>query len=476
MHMAAEADEIFSSIALPSGRILSNRLVKVALYEHLAKLHGGPPNNWHSTLYSNWANHDWGMIITGNVQVSPHHLSLARDLVIPAELSVESVRPFKELAAAMHGARKEKDQPVAIMQLSHAGRQSPNILGGRFPFFRPLAPSNIRLGSSLKNNNFLSDLIHRIMFQVPRDMSPADIDEVVESFVRGARLASQAGYDGVELHVAHGYLLAQFISSKCNTRIDEYSCSPDNALRLLRRIVHAIRAAVASEFILGVKINSADYADSNESPALEHILSIASWGTIDFIEISGGDYEKPDFLTTAPSASSRQAIFAKFSNSTLRALELTPRAPLVLLTGGLISPAHLRAALTSRDAHLLGIGRSAILHPDLPHLLKQPHDPEAPFARPPDLRVAGAWILGRLPRIKLLGAGVTMAWYIVQLRRLAITPPGAPLPRPSYNLGGLGSILWMWVWFGPDFGSGHLLCLTLMLAVVLGSTSRLLFV
>jgi 2,4-dienoyl-CoA reductase-like NADH-dependent reductase (Old Yellow Enzyme family) len=224
MHMAAEADEIFSSIALPSGRILSNRLVKVAmlvkiyesrwisrpnlhqvaLYEHLAKLHGGPPNNWHRTLYSNWANHDWGMIITGNVQVSPHHLSLARDLVIPAELSIESVRPFKELAAAMHGARKEKDRPVAIMQLSHAGRQSPNILGGRFPFFRPLAPSNIRLGSSLKNNNFLSDLIHRIMFQVPRDMSPADIDEVVESFVRGARLASQAGYDGVELHVAHG--------------------------------------------------------------------------------------------------------------------------------------------------------------------------------------------------------------------------------------------------------------------------------
>jgi 2,4-dienoyl-CoA reductase-like NADH-dependent reductase (Old Yellow Enzyme family) len=165
-------------------------------------------------LYSKWSAYDWGMIFTGNVQVSPQHLCLARDLVLPREISEENLKPFRELAAAMHGEREER--PMAIMQLSHAGRQSPNIVGGRFPFVPPLGPSSIRLGSSLKHDGSLSDLLHRIMFQIPRSMSLDDIDEVVSAFVSGARLAFQTGYDGVEFHVAHGcefmHLSASFIS------------------------------------------------------------------------------------------------------------------------------------------------------------------------------------------------------------------------------------------------------------------------
>ncbi|KAJ6524319.1 hypothetical protein B0H19DRAFT_1042921 [Mycena capillaripes] len=451
---------IFAPVVLPSsGRVLRNRLVKVALYEHLAGLLGGSPNEFHLQLYSKWSMYDWGMIFTGNVQVSPQHRSLARDLVLPRELSEKNLKPFRELAAAMHGWREEK--PLAIMQLNHAGRQSPNILGGRFPFAPPLGPSSIRVGSSLHNQGVLSDLLHRLMFQVPRAMSLLDIDEVVGAFVRGARLAAQTGYDGAQLHVAHGYLLAQFISPKSNTRVDEYSCTPSNALRLLHRIVTETRAVVPSNFVLGIKINSADYAESytaghvSASPVLDHILTIASWGSVDFIEISGGDYEKPDFMMNDPSSvTSRQAIFADFAHRALRAVASIPGAPLILLTGGLTTPAHLHGALSCEHAHLLGIGRAAILRPDLPRLLTQVQpDSNAPFAPAPDQRLGERQmrILQRLPRVKLLGAGAAMAWYVVELRRLA--QPGPFVQKPNYSLGSLGGVLWVWAWFGPEIAA-----------------------
>ncbi|KAJ7021686.1 hypothetical protein C8F04DRAFT_1013071 [Mycena alexandri] len=456
--MANEGDPIFSPISLPaSGRKVRNRLVKVSLYEHLATLFGGPPNGYHFQLYSKWSAYDWGMIFTGNIQVSPQHLCLARDLVLPNGLPEQSLRTFRELASAMHGEREQ--QPLAIMQLSHAGRQSPIILGGRFPFTPPLGPSTIRLGSSLKHKGILSDLLHRIMFQIPRSMSLADIDDVVNGFVRGARLAAQTGYDGVELHAAHGYLLAQFMSLKSNQRTDEYSCTPSNALRLLHRIVLDIRAAVPSDFILGLKLNAADYTDSGEvTRALDHVRTIAEWKMVDFIEISGGDYEKPDFLTHSASPSVRQTLFAEFSLQALGAVESIPQGPLILLTGGLTTPAQLHGELTSGHAHLLGLGRSAVLCPDLPARLKQERtaDPRMPFSQQPDLRVgddAWHWILARLPRINLLGAGVAMAWYVVALRRL--TTPGSLLRRPDYTVRGMGGIVWMWAWFGPEVSRFH---------------------
>ncbi|KAJ7355766.1 hypothetical protein DFH08DRAFT_507803 [Mycena albidolilacea] len=468
--MPDNENAIFSPAVLPSGRILHNRLVKVALYEHLAALFDGRPNRFHSELYSKWSTYDWGMIITGNVQVSPQHLCLARDLILPRELSEPNVRPFRNLAAAIHGQRAEK--PLAIMQLNHSGRQSPNILGGRRPFASPLGPSSIRLGASLKQSGILSDLMHRLMFQVPRSMSLAEIDDVVAAFVRGAELAAQTGFDGVELHAAHGYLLAQFISPKSNARTDDYSCSLGNALRLLHRIVTETRAAVPGDFVLGIKINSADYAESytagDVSPALDHIRTIASWGLVDFIEISGGDYEKPDFLTYTSSPSSRQGLFADFAHHALRAVAVFPRAPLILLTGGLATPAQLRTALSSRHAHLLGLGRSAILRPDLPQLLTHipPDSQQLPFAAAPDLGVGvggggGSWTrrqvafaIEYLPRIKLLGAGAAMAWYVVALRRLAVANAGAGsvmrTPAPDYSIGALGGVWWMWAWFGPE--------------------------
>jgi len=170
------------------------------MYEHLATLLGGPPNEYHFSLYSKWAQSNWGMIISGNVQVSSTHLSLGRDIILPDRISEDSFGPFKELASSMFAPTKTKG--LAIMQLSHAGRQSPNFIGGRYPFQPPSGPSPISVRP--RGQGVLSDLIHAVAFQMPCEMSGEEIRDVVSAFVKGAVVAVESGFDGVELHAAHG--------------------------------------------------------------------------------------------------------------------------------------------------------------------------------------------------------------------------------------------------------------------------------
>jgi len=179
------------------------------MYEHLSRFLGGPPNDYHLALYTSWSRYDWGMIVTGNVQVSGSHLTLGRDLAVPDQLNDTSLKPFKNLASATKGPN---GYTLAIMQLSHAGRQSPNLLGGRYPFMPPSAPSPISVGLRTAGHNFVTAVIQGLLFQTPKELSIAEIDGVVERFVKGARLAHLSGFDGIELHVAHGCTYSKSIS------------------------------------------------------------------------------------------------------------------------------------------------------------------------------------------------------------------------------------------------------------------------
>jgi 2,4-dienoyl-CoA reductase-like NADH-dependent reductase (Old Yellow Enzyme family) len=186
------------------------------MYEHLASFLGGPPNEYHFRLYSEWAKYDWGMVVTGNVQTTPDHLTLGRDNVLPSTTVADEnlLVPFQKLAQSIHGlyphpspepGRRKPNKTLAIMQLNHPGRQSSNFIGGRLPFHPPLAPSSIPLqvGYGIKSS-LTSRLINFIMFQTPRTMSHGDIQQFVKRFIDGAVTAHRAGFDGVQLHVAHG--------------------------------------------------------------------------------------------------------------------------------------------------------------------------------------------------------------------------------------------------------------------------------
>ena len=182
------------------------------MYEHLASFGGGPPNSYHLNLYSQWAKNDWGMIITGNVMIFDDHLTLGRDLILPPSLTIDSENAlaFKRLADAIHGINSDNgehqrgniNETLAIMQLNHGGRQSANFVGGRSPFQKPLAPSPIQLTPG--DSSLLSRVLNGALFQIPKTMSQSDINEVIDRFVEGAIFAYKCGFDGVQLHAAHG--------------------------------------------------------------------------------------------------------------------------------------------------------------------------------------------------------------------------------------------------------------------------------
>src|SRR5882724_9803280 len=174
------------------------------MYEHLSTFSGGPPNPYHLALYSRWAQGGWGMIITGNCLISASHLTLGRDMLLHLPDSDRDLNAFRALSAAMHSRGLSDSESVtrtlAIIQLNHAGRQSPRFLGGRLGTFRkPLGPSSRRVGDDNKEG-WLARIAYNVMFQTPRAISSREIEELIDRFASAAKFASQTGFDGVQLH------------------------------------------------------------------------------------------------------------------------------------------------------------------------------------------------------------------------------------------------------------------------------------
>jgi len=199
---------------------------------------------------------------------------------------------------------------------------------------------------------------------------------------------------------------------------------------------------------------------------LKHFLEVASWGSVDFIEISGGDYENPEFMDNLRPSSGRQALFSSFSHRAMDALTSLPpetqrTAPLVLLTGGLKTPSQCASVLENGHAHLLGIGRSSIVCPDFPHrvlgsIRDDTSDPTFDIPRPILNEAPGTLHLrssvldrtwGHVSHLvgfpKLIGAGMEMAWYTVMMRRIAAGQ------RVDLHVGGVGAVMRMWLWKAP---------------------------
>ena len=176
------------------------------MYEHAANFRGGPPNATHIEVYKNWGKGRWGLVLTGNVQVDRSHLTVGRDMVMPDVFNVTTLQPFKDLAEAIHGGPDgvvdSSRRTLAIMQLSHSGRQASNWISGRFPWNPPLAPSSVRLRA--REEGFFPKLLYHFLFSIPRKMIIPEIDHLVERFVLSAKAAHEAGFEGVELHAGHG--------------------------------------------------------------------------------------------------------------------------------------------------------------------------------------------------------------------------------------------------------------------------------
>ncbi len=333
--------KLVDPLTLPCGARLSNRVAKAAITEGLADALGWPTAEM-DRLYQGWSEGGFGLMITGNIIVDGDHLERPGNIVLDREPSAEQMSRLRSWTgiATAKGAH-------LWAQLSHSGRQTPNTVNSH-----PLSSSAIPVG------------LPGGLFGSPQAMVSAEIDLVIKRFAAAARNCKAAGFTGVQIHAAHGYLLSCFLSPRANTRTDEWGGSLENRSRLLMAVVRAVREAVGRGFPVGVKLNSADFQKGGFNAEDSNIVALQLQAAgVDLLEISGGSYESPAMVGVngggadleAPSKKAstvaREAYFLDFARR-LRSQLTMP----IMLTGGLRSRAGMEAAL-GEGVDVLGVAR-----------------------------------------------------------------------------------------------------------------------
>ncbi|MDZ5782642.1 NADH:flavin oxidoreductase/NADH oxidase family protein [Marinococcus luteus] len=373
-----------------------NRFVKSAMSEGLASSVHLPGADIFR-LYYTWAKGGAGLLITGNVMINQQALGEPGNVVLESE---------KQLGLFRAWARAGTHNNTHLwMQINHPGKQVPKGVARE-----AVAPSAVPFESGIQR-----------FFPDARALTPPEIETIIRQFARTASLAKRAGFTGVQIHAAHGYLISQFLSPRHNQRTDEWGGSIKNRFRFLRKIFNAVREATGPEFPVGVKINSADFmkAGFSEEESQYVIKELERLG-VDMIEISGGTYERPELFGKNASASTlrREAYFLEYAES----LKQTTEVP-VILTGGFRTRTAMDNALQSGAADFIGLARPMAACPDYPARLLS----KAPVPRIAPVKTG-------LPFIDNLGI-MELAWYNQQLARLSKGRKAAPGLPPVLSLG-----------------------------------------
>lgn len=420
---SADSPTIQAPLSLPCGARLKNRLVKGAMTEGLADEYNRATGK-HVRLYGLWADGGASALLTGNVQIDRRYMERPGNVAIEGEQSPEALEALRAFARA--GTRNDTH---LWMQIAHAGRQTPITVSKQ-----PVAPSDKALG--LPGGNFGK----------PRALSGDEITDIIARFAHVATVARETGFTGVQLHAAHGYLLSEFLSPDVNLRTDEWGGSLENRARLLLESVRAVRRAVGGDFVVGVKLNSADFQRGGFSH--EDALQVARWlddEKLDFLEISGGTYERPTMMAgdavgieedrivhLRASAIAREAYFLEYARD-IRAATTLP----LMVTGGFRSVEGMNAALASRDTDLIGLARPLCVDTDAPARLLDGRDKVCSTFEN-QLRLGPGRLLGPtspLDMVKLVNAMGAANWFMYQL--LEIGERG----RANTNLGLLRAFL-----------------------------------
>ena len=394
---------IADPLTLPCGVTIPNRLAKGAMTEGLASP-AGLPTPGLNRLYALWSAGGAGLLLTGNVQIDGDHLERPGNVVIDREPSAEMMTA---LAAWADAGTQGGNQ--LWMQISHAGRQTQKPVNPT-----PKAPSAI--GLDLPGGRFGK----------PVALTEAEIVDLIARFATAARAAQSAGFTGVQVHGAHGYLLSQFLSPRANHRTDRWGGALENRARFLLDAVRAVRAAVGSGFPVSVKLNSADFQRGGF--AFQDSIAVAGWlrdEGVDLLEISGGSYEQPAMMDMAgleaperpavpASTAAREAYFVDFAKAMKAQV---PDLPL-MVTGGFRTRAAMEHALTTGAADLIGLGRPLCVLPDAPRALLDdgtdlPRHEDTLAAFPKPLR----W-LTRNDTIRAVAVFAEQMWYYAQLDHL----------------------------------------------------------
>lgn len=348
--------QIAQPLELPCGEKLPNRLAKAAMTEGLADryLRASPKL---CRAYERWSRGGAGLLITGNVQIDKRSLERPANVAIDGNGGIGWLESWAE--AGTCGGNH------LWMQISHAGRQAP-----WYTTWEPLAPSAVQL--KLLGN-----------YRPPRAMREDEIREFIARWATVSGIAKDAGFTGVQIHSAHGYLLSSFLSPAVNQRTDQWGGSLENRARFLLETIRSVRRRVGANFPVGIKLNSADFQRGGFE--FDECLRLVEWINqegIDLLEISGGSYEQPRLLgyegadETRPEKSStlaREAYFLEYARQ-VRAIAKMP----IMVTGGFRKASVMEEAIKSGDADVIGLGRPLCGDPELPARLLAGEVDEAP--------------------------------------------------------------------------------------------------
>jgi 2,4-dienoyl-CoA reductase-like NADH-dependent reductase (Old Yellow Enzyme family) len=327
--------------------------------EILGDPESGAPTEALLRVYERWGRSGAGLLITGHVIVDPEGRGEAGNVVVTDD---------RHLAALSRWATAAQAGGSHLwMQLNHAGRQSPRRLTPS-----PVSPSDVAV------RGFGG------LFARPRTLTSDEIETIVGRFATTATVAKAAGFAGVQVHGAHGYLVSQFLSPRTNRRDDAWGGDAERRARFLLAIVRAIRAAVGPRFPVGVKLNSADFQRGGftieESMAVARALEAAG---VDLLEISGGNYESPAMAGSGElpaeqrdTSREREAYFLDYARQ-IRAVTKLP----LMLTGGMRTRATMERVLAEGAVDVIGLARPMTHAPELPRALLDGTADGAPVVR-----------------------------------------------------------------------------------------------
>ena len=372
-----------SPLTLRSGAVLPNRFAKAAMSEVLGDKVTGAPTDALVRLYERWGKSGAGLLITGNVMVDANGLGEPANVVIIDDRHHAELARWAQAGQA-NGARM-------WMQLNHAGRQSPKRLTKQ-----PVAPSAVPMKGMGG------------MFAKPRALASDEIEAIVRKFAIAAGIAKRAGFAGVQIHGAHGYLVSQFLSARTNQRDDAWGGDAERRARFLLEIVRAVRAEVGPTFPIGVKLNSADFQRGGFT--IEESMDVArklEEAGVDLLEVSGGNYENPSMTGSGElpaeqrkSSRDREAYFLDYARR-IRSVTTMP----IMLTGGMRSRAVMESALASGAVDVIGLARPMTHAPELP-------------ARLLDGTLDAAPVVKIRSRIRLIDDALQVMWFQAQIHEM----------------------------------------------------------
>jgi 2,4-dienoyl-CoA reductase-like NADH-dependent reductase (Old Yellow Enzyme family) len=386
--------DLFSPLELRSGLVLPNRIAKAAMEEGLAG-QGQLPDQRLPALYRRWGAGGAGLLITGNVMVHAEALTGPGGVVLDATSPLEPFLRWAEAGKAGGAAM--------WMQLNHPGRQVEAQLPGVV-----WAPSAVGVQAGR----------HSRRFGRPVAMTEDQIRATVERFATSAARAQAAGFDGVEIHAAHGYLLSQFLSPLVNRRTDQWGGSLENRSRLLLDTVRAVRAAVSPSFAVAVKLNSADFQRGGfDARDAQRVIEMLEPLGVDLVELSGGSFESPVMAVrwADERTEAREAYFLDL------ATELAGTSPVPLMLTGGITRRETAERVLAGGVALVGVGTALAGTPDLPDRWRRGSEADG------QLRMA-TW------PDKLLASAAGLALVRRQLRRLARGAEPALDSHPAFAL------------------------------------------